>query len=73
MQLILSLVLCFLAPDIFSDRLFISTYGRNKISSCPKAFTDKVASSAAKGSRNVNGALTLDIADYLRHCILWRN
>jgi hypothetical protein len=43
----------FLILDIFPDNRFVSTYGRDEISACPEALTDKPALSLAISSRRV--------------------
>ena len=59
------LVFAFLILDIFPDNRFVSTYGRDEISACPEALTDKPALSFAINSREVDCALAFDVPDLL--------
>ena len=65
-------VFVFLMPDVRSNRLFIPTHRRNKVSACPEMLTHEISLRLSVYACQMYRALSLDIPDHLGHRILRR-
>jgi hypothetical protein len=66
-QLIEARVFGLLLPDVFSDHRFASTNGRDEVSPGPEVRPYEVALPLPVNTRQVDGALPLDVPDHLRN------
>jgi hypothetical protein len=72
-ELIQPLVFALLVLDVGSDRRFIPSNGRDKVSPRSKVLPRKIALTLAVDARRMDRAFALDETDHLAHGILRRN
>ncbi len=71
-HLVVPFVFSFLVADVSPDRGLIQTNGGNEIATCPENFSGEVLTSAEVPGYRYRG-FPLQIADYCRYRVLWRN
>src|SRR5262249_43818617 len=72
-ELLDSLVLCFLFADVPPDDRFVPADGRNEVTARPEVLPHEVAPPVHERPRNVDGALALDEPDDVRNGVLRRD
>lgn len=65
-------ILGFLVPDVFADHGLIAAERGHEVSTRPDVLTEKVALALAVDPRDVDRALSLDVANDLRNRVFWR-
>jgi len=73
MQLIQTSIFAFLLLDVLADSLFVSADGGHEVSSGPEVEASEVLILPKERPCNVDGALALDVTDYLSNRVLRRN
>src|SRR5262245_60443784 len=72
-ELIDSLILCFLFADVPTDDRLVSPYGRDEVTACPEVLPHEVALTFHERPRDVDRTLALHEPDDVRHGVFRRD
>jgi hypothetical protein len=71
--LLQAIVLRLLVLDVFPDHGLITSYGGDEKAPSPKALANEISFPFSVYAGDVDGTLSLNKADHLRHCVFRRD